>query len=172
MSAHHNSATPLSALGDANSENYIGNQVFMTAISTTDSAETQVPGTPNEVMLRSGSFPHTDEQFFNDALYGNDIDDLNINSCDTVSGGSQVDFSNHEVLSDEIHGQFLADYALLVEALEALKDIDLFNLAPEEAVLRYMHGIQAVVVRIKVPFMMPLVNVDGEGRMVVEWIHI
>ncbi|KAH9209318.1 hypothetical protein DL95DRAFT_449413 [Leptodontidium sp. 2 PMI_412] len=178
MSAYSNSLCLASAPGDADIVDYIGDQVFRAPTSTTDSstaatAENKIPDTPNENMLRSGSLPHTDEQFFNDALDGNEIDDSTISghSFEAGLGGTQVDFGNHELLSDEIHGQFLADYALLVEALDALKKIDLFNLAPEEAVLRYMHGIQAVVFRIKVPFMMPLVSVDGEGRMMVEWIH-
>lgn len=68
-------------------------------------------------------------------------------------------------------GQCLEDYALLIIAIDALKQIELMNLPPDEAIFQYAFALVEVIRRIRVPYMVVSANIEENGRMVMEWRH-
>ncbi|PVH89313.1 hypothetical protein DL98DRAFT_524096 [Cadophora sp. DSE1049] len=167
-------------LGDAYTDDH-GNQPFSSSASrlnATNAAEYQMTNTPNDGGPPSLSLTHIDEEAFDATLSGHELnfDDhrpsTDVQYFDTTMDEHEDALDDFPWIIDESHGQFVVDYALLVEAIEALKMINFENCTPDEAILRYAHGIEAVVNRIKIPGRTPIVTVDGDGGIMVTWYHL
>jgi len=128
--------------------------------------------TPNDCGLPSTSVLEIDEEAFDATLARHE---LSFNDEQTSIDGQYLgtiddheeELGNFPWTIDEAHGQYCEDYALLTEAIDALKMVNLERCGPDEAILRYAHAIEAVVNRIKIAGMMSIVTVDANGGIVV-----
>ncbi|KAG4426441.1 hypothetical protein IFR04_000323 [Cadophora malorum] len=149
-------------------------QVFLASAPESGSASTakyQMASTPNDCGLPSTSVLEIDEEAFDATLAGHE---LSFNDEQTSIDGQYLgtiddheeELGNFPWTIDEAHGQYCEDYALLTEAIDALKMVNLERCGLDEAILRYAHAIEAVINRIKIAGMMSIVTVDANGGIV------
>ncbi|KAK0102427.1 hypothetical protein ONS95_006047 [Cadophora gregata] len=174
------STDPSSAITTPN-DRYIDdhdNQVFLSSVPTlesTNSAGYQMTNTPKDDSQPYPSLPNHDEQVLDAVLAGEEIslDDsqppTDRQYLETMMDEHNVVLGDFQWIIDEVHGPYFVDYALLVDIIDALKMINFERCTPEDAILLYAHGIEAIVNQIKIPGKYSIVTVNGEGGIMVNW---